>query len=68
MKKTIIGWSVVMVLVVGSYVLYASVPAVRGAVVHAMASLGLGGAEEDATYWCPMHPEIVRKSPGTCPV
>ena len=68
MKKTIIGWSVVAALAAGGYVLYTSVPAIRGAVDNAMASLGLGGTQEDTAHWCPMHPEIVRKSPGTCPV
>ena len=68
MKKTIIGWSIVVGLAAGAFILYASVPAVRGAVVHAMESLGLGEVQEDVTYWCPMHPEIVRKSSGTCPV
>lgn len=23
---------------------------------------------EGATFWCPMHPEIRRKAPGTCPI
>ena len=68
MKEKVIGWSVVVALAAGACFLYASIPAVREAVAHAMASLGFGGAREDATYWCPMHPEIVRKSSGTCPV
>lgn len=24
--------------------------------------------ESDATYWCPMHPQIKRDQPGTCPL
>ena len=25
-------------------------------------------ADEGASFWCPMHPEIRRKAPGTCPI
>ena len=64
MKKKIVGWSVVLALAAGVTFLYAFVPAVRSAV----ASLGFGEAQENTTYWCPMHPEIVRKRPGACPV
>ncbi len=25
-------------------------------------------ADEGPGFWCPMHPEIRRKAPGTCPI
>ena len=34
-----------------------------------LALLGLdAGATEGADFWCPMHPEIRRQTPGTCPI
>jgi Heavy metal binding domain len=35
----------------------------------AMALLGLGsGATGDTIFWCPMHPDIRKEVPGTCPI
>ena len=61
MKKTI-GWIAVLALSIAGVALYAFVPAVRDAIAS------WGAAREDTDYWCPMHPEIVRKGPGACPV
>ena len=27
-----------------------------------------GAGTQDATFWCPMHPQIRRHEPGTCPI
>ena len=37
--------------------------------LQGMAALGLATGEvEGETFWCPMHPEIRRSGPGTCPI
>ena len=66
--KKIIGWSVALVLVAGIGVVYMTVPKVKAVVDRTLTSLGIGAPKADETYWCPMHPDIVRKGPGTCPV
>ena len=68
MKKKLIGWSV-LVLVTGiATACYVAVPGVKPFVDRTLGRLGMGMADEKGTTWCPMHPEIVRKGPGTCPV
>jgi len=41
----------------------------RSAARSTLKALGLsGGAEGDVTYWCPMHPDVKRRVPVTCPI
>jgi len=58
---------------IGGWIAYRSSPEFRRTVRSAgrslAATLGLGGsAQGDVTYWCPMHPDVKRKGPETCPI
>ena len=68
MKKKIIGWGIALAVVAGAVGAYYGISPVRRFVDRVAAKFGLGGPKEGVTYWCPMHPDIVRKNPGTCPV
>ncbi len=41
----------------------------QGLYEESLAFLGLGsGTTQGKTFWCPMHPQVRRQAPGTCPI
>jgi len=37
-------------------------------VAYSVGALPAGGASAEATYYCPMHPQVVQNMPGECPI
>ncbi|MBI4563998.1 MAG: hypothetical protein HY716_04805 [Planctomycetes bacterium] len=67
-KRNLLIWGIVIGVLAAAVGSYIGVPSIRRAVDRMASTFGLAGPKEGVTYWCPMHPEIVRKNPGTCPV
>jgi Cu+-exporting ATPase len=43
-------------------------PPKHGAMQHSAPAVSLGADEKKVRYTCPMHPEIIRNGPGSCPI
>lgn len=54
------------VVVSSATVVGSAPPALLGGAPNVASASASAGAT--ATYTCPMHPEIVRREPGTCPI
>ena len=63
-----------VVIVVGGGGVWIALDASARRVAHnfyheGLALLGLGsGTPQGESFWCPMHPQIRRQAPGTCPI
>ena len=66
--KRLLVWVCVALVVAGAVAAYFTVQPVRRFVDRIVSTFGLAPAREGVIYWCPMHPEITRRNPGTCPV
>ncbi len=65
-----VAGAVLLGLIASAFVLFVVVSSLRNQPVFSAANGG-SGAESDAsevTYSCPMHPSVVSKGPGACPI